>query len=64
MMATFARKWFWEKSAFVLAACVLCGLIAGLMLPPTSPALPAWAFAQIIMAFVVMAREGMRLVHE
>jgi hypothetical protein len=64
MMATFARKWLWEKSAFVLAACVLCGLIAGIMLPPSSPALPSWAFAQIIMAIVVLIRESMRLIHE
>ena len=64
MMAKFARKWFWEKSAFVLAICVLCGLVAGWNLPATRDAVEGFAFAQIIMAIVVVIRESMRFAND
>lgn len=54
----FWRKWFWDRSAFVLACCVLGGLVAGWNLPDSRDAVQALAFAQIIMAGVVVCREG------
>ena len=55
---TFVRKWMWDRSAFVLATCVLTALVAGWFLPGTQDAVQALAFAQIIMAVVVLIRES------
>lgn len=57
----FLQKWLWEKSGFTLASLVLAALIAGWFLPETRDAVTALAFGQIIMAIVVIVREGKNL---
>lgn len=54
----FFRKWFWDRSAFVLACCVLGGLAAGWNLPASQDAVVVLAAGQIIMAIIVVVREG------
>ena len=58
MMASYARKWLWDRSAFVLASAVVGALILGWFLPGTRDAVMALAFVQIIMAFVVLIHEA------
>jgi uncharacterized membrane protein YccC len=54
-------KWFLDRAAFLLACCVLAGLVSGWFLPTTYQVAMTLAYAQIIMALVVVVREGYRI---
>jgi hypothetical protein len=60
-MQVFLRKWAWDRSGFLLAILVLSGLVAGWNLPDTRETVEALAFGQIIMAIVVVIREGLNI---
>jgi hypothetical protein len=55
------RNWFWHRSGSTLAAFVLISLVLGLFLPSTRELVTALAFAQIIMAIIVLVHEGIPL---
>ena len=55
------RKWLWERAGFMLAVFVLGGLFLGWFLPATEQLVEIFAFGQIIMAVVVLAREAPKL---
>jgi hypothetical protein len=57
-MSAFLYKWVWERSAFLLGTCVLAALIAGWNLPDTKEIVVVLAYAQIILAIIVVVREG------
>ena len=42
-------SWVWKRSAFILAICVITGLIAGWYLPATRDTVMVLAYCQIIM---------------
>lgn len=48
----------WDRTAFMLAICVLGGLVSGWFLPATQDITMAFAFAQMAMAIVVVIKEG------
>ena len=52
------RLWLWDRSGFMLAVCVLTGLVLGWGLPATENLVWPIAIAQIIMAIVVVIKEG------
>lgn len=53
--------WFLRHSAFLLAICVLSGLVAGWFLPGDEQFVESAAIGQIIMAIVVGIQEGWKL---
>jgi hypothetical protein len=63
-MWPFLRRCFWDRSAFVLAVCVLVGLVAGWGLPDTESTVEALAFGQILMAIIVAIKEGLAIANE
>ena len=51
------RKWLWDRSGFMLAILVLASLVLGWSLPATYDFVVTLAYAQIIMAIVVVIKE-------
>ena len=52
------RKWFWDRSGFILGIAVLCGLVSGWGLPGTADLVFSIAMIQIFMAVVAVIKGG------